>query len=64
MPNSPIIIKFVQQYNMDVYHLLAAQGLTPKLYYSSTDDNVHYGKWFMIVIDYIDLKLPLGRLTE
>jgi len=25
---------------------------------------VHYGKWFIIVIDYIDLKLPLGRLTE
>jgi len=49
---------------VNAHHLLAAQGLAPKLHYSSTDDNVHYGKWFMIVIDYIDLKPPLGHLTE
>ena len=49
MPNSPIIVKFVQRYNADAHRLLAAQGLVPKLHYSSTNDNVRYGKWFMIV---------------
>ena len=64
VPNSPMIVKFVQRYNADAHRLLAAQGLAPKLHYSSTDDNVRYGKRFMIVMDYIDLKPPLGRLTE
>jgi len=64
MPDSPIIVKFVQQYNVDAHCLLAAQGLALKLHYSSTGDNVHYGKQFMIVIDYINLKPPLGHLTE
>jgi len=64
MPDSPIIVKFVQQYNVDTHHLLAAQGLALKLYYSSTGDNVHYGKQFMIMMDYINLKPPLGCLTE
>jgi len=64
VPNSPIIVKFVQRYNTDAHCLLAAQGLAPKLHYSSTDDNVRYGKRLMIVMDYIDLKPPSGRLTE
>ena len=57
VPNSPMIVKFVQRYNADAHRLLAAQGLAPKLHYSSTDDNVRYGKRFMIVMDYIDLKV-------
>ena len=64
VPNSPIIVKFVQRYNANAHCLLAAQGLALKLHYSSTDDNVRYGKRFMIVMDYIDLKPPSGRLTE
>ena len=61
MPNSSII---VQRYNADAHRLLAAKGLAPKLHYSSTDDNVLYGKRFMIVMDHIDLKPLSGRLTE
>jgi len=49
---------------VNAHCLLAAQGLAPKLHYSSTDDNVRYGKWLMMVMDYIDLKPPLDRLTE
>jgi len=56
VPDSPIIVKSVQRYNVDPHRLLAAQGLAPKLYYSSTDDNVRYGKRFNIVMDYIDLR--------
>ena len=58
VPDSPIIVKSVQRYNVDPHRLLAAQGLAPKLYYSSTDDNVRYGKRFNIVMDYIDLRRP------
>ena len=64
VPNSPIIVKFVQRYNADAHRLLAAEGLAPKLHYSSTDDNVRYGKRFMIVMEYIELKPFSGRLTE
>ena len=64
VPNSPVIVKFVQRYNADAHRLLAAKGLAPKLHYSSTDDNVRYGKRFMIVMDDIDLKPLSGRLTE
>jgi len=60
VPNSLIIVKFVQRYNAYAHRLLAAQGLAPKLHYSSTDDNVCYGKWFIIVMDYIDLR-PLSN---
>jgi len=58
MTDSPIIVKSVQRYNVDPHCLLAAQGLAPKLYYSSTDDNVRYGKRFNIVMDYINLRQP------
>ena len=63
VPNSPIVV-FVQRYNADAHRPLAAKGLAPKLHYSSTDNNVRYGKRFMIVMDYIDLKPLSGRLTE
>ena len=64
MPNSQIVVKFVQRYNADAHRLLAAKGLAPKLHYSSADDNVRYGKWFMIVMDYIELEPLSGCLTE
>jgi len=64
VPNSPIVVKFIERYNVGAYRLLAAQSLAPKLYYSSTDNNMHYGKWFMIVMDYVDLKHLSGCLTN
>ena len=64
VPNSPIVVKFVERYNAEAHRLLAAQSLAPKLHYSSTDDNVRYGKRFMIVMDYVDLKRLAGCLTN
>jgi len=51
VPDSPIIVKSVQRYNADAHRLLAAQGPALKLHYSSTDNNVRYGKRFTIVMD-------------
>jgi len=41
-PDTLIVVKVVQQYNVDAHHLLAAQGLAPKLQYCGTDNNVRY----------------------
>jgi len=64
MPNTQIVVKFAERYNTDAHRLLAAEGLAPKLYYSSTDDNVRYGKRFMIVMDYVELEPLSDRLTK
>ena len=64
MPNTQIVVKFAERYNTDAHRLLAAEGLAPTLYYSSTDDNVRYGKRFMIVMDYIELQPLSNRLTK
>jgi len=64
IPNTPIVVKFTQRYNAEAHRLLAAEGLAPRLHYSSTDNNVCYGKRFMIVMDFVDLEPPSGRLTE
>ena len=42
-PDTLIVVKVVQRYNADAHHLLAAQGLAPKLRYCGTDNNVRYG---------------------
>jgi len=60
-PDTLVVVKFVQQYNADVHHLLAAQDLAPKLRYCGIDDNMRYGDWFMIVMDYSNL-LPSSTL--
>jgi len=62
--NTPIVVKFVHRYNAFAHRLLAAESLAPKLHYCSIDDNVRYGKRFMIVMDYVDLKPLSGRLTK
>ena len=62
--NTPIVVKFTQRYNAEAHRLLAAEGLAPRLHYSSTDDNMCYGKQFMIVMDFVDLEPSSGRLTE
>ena len=64
VPSTRIVVKFVEQYNADAHRLLATQSLAPRLHYSSTDDNVRYGKRFMVVMDYVDLKRVSGRLTQ
>ena len=64
MLDTPIVVKFTHRYNAEAHRLLAAEGLAPRLHYSSTDDNVCYGQWFMIVMDFVDLEPPSGRLTE
>jgi len=64
MPDTPVAVKFVNQYNPRAHRLLAAQGLAPRLHYSSTEDNVCYGKRFLIVMDYVDLKPLVGHLND
>ena len=52
---------------MNVHCLLAARDLAflvLKLHYFSTNDNMYYGKQFMIVIDYINFKPLLGCFTK
>ena len=62
-PDTLIVVKFVQQYNADAHHLLAAQDLAPNLRYCGIDDNVRYGNQFMIVMDYSDLLSSSTLLT-
>ena len=64
IPNTRIVVKFTHRYNAEAHRLLAAEGLAPRLHYSSTDDNVRYGKRFMVVMDFIDLEFPSDYLTE
>jgi len=64
MPDTQIVVKFAQRYNAEAHRLLAAEGLAPILHYSSTDDNIRYGKRFMIVMDFVDIERISDRLTE
>ena len=64
MPNTPILVKFTQRYNAEAHRLLAAEGLAPRLHYSSTDVNVRYGQRFMVVMDFVDLEPPSDYLIE
>ncbi|KAG8685675.1 hypothetical protein FRC11_010231, partial [Ceratobasidium sp. 423] len=59
---TPIVVKFVQSYNVDAHKLLAQAGLAPKLLYDgSMRENERLGPDYrMIVMEYID-GIDLGR---
>ena len=61
--NTQIVVKFAYRYNAFAHRLLATNKLAPQLHYSSTEDNVRYGKHFMIVMDYVGLE-PLSGLPN
>jgi len=64
MHNTQVVVKFAERYNVEAHRLLAAEDLAPKLRYSSTDNNIRYGKRWMIVMDYVDLEPLSDCLTE
>ena len=69
MPDTQIVIKFVERYNAAAHRHLASCGLAPSLRYSSTEDDKAsslYGGRYMIVMDHVDLEpcICIGRLTQ
>ena len=66
MPDTLIVIKFVERYNVVAHRHLASCGLAPNLRYSSTEDEKAslYGGRYMIVMDYVDLEPCIGPLTQ
>ncbi|KAI9432392.1 hypothetical protein H4582DRAFT_1821207 [Lactarius indigo] len=52
-PRRLIVVKFVSRYNAGVHRLLAAAGLAPEIFYSSTEDPDLAGLT-IVVIEFID----------
>ena len=63
-PCKDIVVKFVDNYGLKAHKILAAKGLAPKLFYHGTPnferDGPSYGKYRMVVMEYIEGKTFLN----
>ena len=61
-----IVVKFVSRYNARAHHLLAQEGLAPKLLYPETEElePKMFGKRYMVVMDYFEGKQAAPELSQ
>ncbi|KAG6878678.1 hypothetical protein C0992_007692 [Termitomyces sp. T32_za158] len=53
-----VVVKFASRYHAEAHRLLAERGLAPKLHHAGTEGGSLYGGRYMVVMDYVEGKLP------